>query len=360
LFSLLKETNTERNLWRRLVSCCIKKSLGGSMELCCPYCKKSSITKKGKRKEKQGSSQKYYCTLCRKTFVKRECKNKTYNVEVIREAITLYNQGFTFEETANALNKRFKTSTTKSSIQRWIKEYQSICTYAPLRTAIRKRYGKDIIVSKNFTYQGLAYNFKYHKGKLEILGEMFPSLISYIRRCEAGCPPFFNDIDNRCSQLRLEVTIEKTVSENLVCRRAALALCNFPTKKKRHSLIENFMLINDDTTVAVEIPVWLWDKNLKCSIAGHIDLIQVSQGYVYILDYKPDAAREKDEHVASQLYLYASGLSFRAAIPLSRIRCAWFDDKLYVEFEPTKAKVRHTKTNNPIASLQETNLENEK
>ena len=314
------------------------------MELCCPYCKRSFITKKGKRKEKQGSRQKYYCTLCRKTFVKRECKNKTYNAELIREAITLYNQGFTFEETANALNKRFKTSTTKSSIQRWIKEYQSICTYAPLRTAMRKRYGKDIIVSKNFTYQGLAYNFKYHKGKLEILGEMFPSLSSYIRRCEAGCPAFFNDIDNRCSTLRLEVTIEKNVSENLVCRRAALALCYFPTKKKRHSLIENFMLINDDTTVAVEIPVWLWEKNLKCSIAGHIDLIQVSQGCVYILDYKPDASREKDEQVASQLYLYASGLSFRAAIPLSRIRCAWFDDKSYVEFEPTKAKVHYTKT----------------
>jgi ATP-dependent exoDNAse (exonuclease V) beta subunit len=207
-----------------------------------------------------------------------------------------------------------------------------------------KRYGKDIIVSKNFTYRGLAYNFKYHKGKLEILGEEFHSLVSYIRRCEAGCPPFFNAIENRCSQLRLEVTIEKIVSENLVCRRAGLALCDFPTKKKRHSLIENFMLINDDATVAVEIPVWFWEKNLGLSIAGHIDIIQISQGYVYILDYKPDAAREKDDRVASQLYLYALGLSFRASIPLSRIRCAWFDDTSYFEFEPIKAQVRYTKT----------------
>jgi transposase-like protein len=314
------------------------------MELCCPYCKRSSVTKKGKRKEKQGANQKYYCKLCKKTFVQRECKNKTYSAEVIREALSLYNQGFTFEEAAKALNKRFKITTTKSSIQRWIKEYQDICTYAPLRTTLSKRYGKDIIVSKNFYYQGLAYNFKYHKGKLEVLGERFPSLVSYIRRCEAGCPPFFNAIENRCSQLQLEVTIEKTVSENLLCRRAALALCNFPTKKKRHSLIENFMLINDDATVAVEIPVWLWEKNLHLSIAGHIDLIQISHGYVYILDYKPDAAGEKDEHAASQLYLYASGLSFRTSIPLSRIRCAWFDDKEYFEFEPTKAEVHYIKT----------------
>jgi ATP-dependent exoDNAse (exonuclease V) beta subunit len=90
--------------------------------------------------------------------------------------------------------------------------------------------------------------------------------------------------------------------------------------------------------------VWLWEKNLRLSIAGHIDIIQISQGYVYILDYKPDAAREKDDRVASQLYLYALGLSFRAAIPLSRIRCAWFDDKEYFEFEPIKAQVRYTKT----------------
>jgi len=316
------------------------------MELCCPYCKRSAINKKGKRKEKQGTNQKYYCKLCRKTFVQRECKNKTYSAEVIRDAITFYNQGFTLEETTKALNKRFKRNITKSSIQRWIKEYSAICTYMPLRTPLMKRYGKDSVVSKTFDYRGLAYNFKYHKGKLEVLGREYPSLVSFIRRCEAGCPLFFNAIENRCSQLGLEVTIEKTVSvsENLVCRRAALALSNAETKKKRHSLVENFMLINDDITVAVEVPVWLWEKNLKCSIAGHIDLIQISNGQVYILDYKPEAAQENERHVASQLYLYASGLSFRTSIPLERIRCAWFDDSAYFEFEPTTAKVHYTKT----------------
>ncbi len=275
--------------------------------------------------------------------------------------MTFYNQGFTLEETTKVLNKRFKSTITKSSIQRWIQEYQGICTYASLRAGLMKRYGKDSVVSKTFDYRGLAYNFKYHKGKLEVLGREYPSLVSFIKRCEAGCPPFFNAIENRCSQLGLEVTIEKTVSvsENQMCRRAALAVSSAPTKKKRHSLVENFMLINDDATVAVEVPVWLWEKNLKLSIAGHIDLIQIAQGQVYILDYKPDAAQEKEEHVASQLYLYASGLSFRTSIPLSRIRCAWFDDREYFEFEPTKAKVHYTKNNNSVISPQKHDEQNQ-
>jgi len=70
----------------------------------------------------------------------------------------------------------------------------------------------------------------------------------------------------------------------------------------------------------------------------------VRNNLVYILDYKPAAAREKDETVASQLYLYASGLSFRISVPLDKFRCAWFDDKNYYEFEPKKAKVGYPKT----------------
>jgi len=46
------------------------------MELCCPYCKKSSITKKGKRKEKQGSSQKYYLYIVQKNVCKKRMQKQ--------------------------------------------------------------------------------------------------------------------------------------------------------------------------------------------------------------------------------------------------------------------------------------------
>ena len=206
------------------------------------------------------------------------------------------------------------------------------------------RYRKDIVVSKDCEYNGLAYNFRYHKGKLELFGEDFPSLVSYVKRFESGCPSFFDSIENRCSKLKIDVAIEKTTEENMVSKLTSFVLKACSTKRKRHSIVENFMLLNDDSTIACEVPVWMWEKNLDLSIAGHIDLLQMRNDLVYVLDYKPEAAREKDETVASQLYLYASGLSFRISIPLDKFRCAWFDDKNYYEFEPKKAKVRYPKT----------------
>ena len=105
------------------------------------------------------------------------------------------------------------------------------------------------------------------------------------------------------------------------------------------------MLINDSVTVAVEIPVYLtsndiayyrsrrfniaFDSNI---ITGHIDFLQIRNGYIHILDYKPEARKEKHAHV--QLTIYALALSRRANLPLKNFKCAWFDEKDYFEFFP--------------------------
>ena len=84
------------------------------------------------------------------------------------------------------------------------------------------------------------------------------------------------------------------------------------------------MLINDASTVAVEVPVYLTpedigyfrnrglDLNLPASvITGHIDFVQIRDGSVYILDYKPEARRQPSAPV--QLTIYAMALSRRAS-----------------------------------------------
>lgn len=121
---------------------------------------------------------------------------------------------------------------------------------------------------------------------------------------------------------------------------AELALKAAKANKERHSLVEKFMLVNDNVTVASEVPVWLWEKNLDLGIAGHIDLLQIRDGLVYVLDFKPEADKENGQKVASQLYFYASGLSFRTRIALDKFRCAWFDNSNYYEFNPKEARVR--------------------
>ncbi|MCX6665890.1 MAG: hypothetical protein NT038_07545 [Euryarchaeota archaeon] len=104
-----------------------------------------------------------------------------------------------------------------------------------------------------------------------------------------------------------------------------------------------FLLINDTATIACEVPVWYWEKNLDTGITGHIDLLQVRNNLVYILDYKPDATKEKK--APSQLYHYATALSFRTKIPLEHIRCTWFDEQAYYEYKPAEARITLKKIN---------------
>lgn len=63
-------------------------------------------------------------------------------------------------------------------------------------------------------------------------------------------------------------------------------------------------------------------------ITGHIDFIQYRFGWYYIVDYKPNAEKEKP---LGQLFLYACGLKYVTGIPFKKMRLAWFDEKVYYE-----------------------------
>lgn len=67
------------------------------------------------------------------------------------------------------------------------------------------------------------------------------------------------------------------------------------------------------------------------SITGHIDSLQVRNGAVHILDYKPGARADKP---IAQLMIYALALTRLAGLRLFDIKCAWFDEEEYCEFFP--------------------------
>jgi len=111
------------------------------------------------------------------------------------------------------------------------------------------------------------------------------------------------------------------------------------------------MLANDSVTVAIEVPIWLTATDIKAleaehgimiggagnSITGHIDFVQVRNGSVHILDYKPDARTNKP---VAQLTIYALALSRLTGIKLFDIKCAWFNENEYCEFFPRKLFTR--------------------
>ncbi len=313
----------------------------------CPNCGNQNVVKKGRRKTKFGFRQFYYCKDCEKGFVGSKLPHKTYGPKIIISAVSYYNLGNTLETSAKLTNRRFKVKVSKSSVSQWLKELKYICTYNKIRPEVAKNYDQAILISKTFKHNDLAYNFKYHKPKLEMFcrnNDFFPLAI-YIKNFEKGCPDFFDDIKNRCSQTKIKVNIKKESRYNNACRLAEFALKSCDVSSKRHSVVENFMLTNDSSTIACEVPVWLWEKNLDMGISGHVDILQIRSNKIYVLDFKPNALRENEQKVASQLFWYASGLSFRTSIPFKNFTCAWFNDKIYYKFNPADTKVRFLRSN---------------
>lgn len=72
----------------------------------------------------------------------------------------------------------------------------------------------------------------------------------------------------------------------------------------------------------------------KLNNAGHVDFLQIRNGLVHILDYKPNAKRERP---FQQLMLYALALSRLTGLRIYDFKCAWFDEHDYLECFPLYA-----------------------
>jgi transposase-like protein len=315
----------------------------------CPKCDNKNIVKKGKQKRKTGYKQLYLCKNCGKKFTDQSLKHKTHHPQVIYSAINFYNLGNTYEKTSKIINKQFKIKTGKTTIYSWIHEYKNLCPIHNLRKNFLKKNNskitqtpsnnENVLFTKRFEHENLDYEFMYHTYKLDVLArEQFPDLAEYITRFEKGCPDVFFEVGERCSNPTQKIDVKTRKENNLACKMTNFAVQAANENRERHKMVEKFMLINDKATIACEVPVWYWDKKLDNGVTGHIDLIQVRNNLVYVMDYKPNSS--KDKKAPGQLYQYALALSFRTKIPLSSMRCAWFDKKLYYEYNPDLANAQ--------------------
>lgn len=147
----------------------------------------------------------------------------------------------------------------------------------------------------------------------------------------------FTDSTLRCSTHRIPNPPEYKPyinNKNNATKMTQLALTLAKNRATRHEAVEEFFLRNDSKTVAIEVPVYLLQnevKDLKLSetLTGHIDMLQYRNNKIYIMDYKP----EKPQKAINQLHLYRIALSKRAKIPYSKIKLAAFNENSYVEFD---------------------------
>lgn len=343
-----------------------------SREIICPQCKGRDLAKAGRRKIKSRTVQIYRCRQCHNFFSDREMKHKTYHSRIILNAISAYDLGYTLDETSRQMARRFKIKIPVSTIHSWIKQYRHLCRYADLREAGRRRYQPtEILFAKEFEHQQ-CYKFQYHKAKLDLRLEQkgqqrlqpVKEYLEWVAGQRPNCPgtsrsrPFPHHIftekntesKQRASQVRMQRYIPlKVTRDNLAQELAEYGLKLARTNYQRHEEVQNFMLINDATTVAAEVPVYLTGDDIQyfkekgfcfgfgskhTPITGHIDLVQIRNNLIYILDYKPGARLEKP---FEQLVTYALALSSRTKLAVKDFKCAWFDDQNYFEFFPLHA-----------------------
>lgn len=306
------------------------------MEIRCKYCNSKNIVRRGLKSLKGEKKQIYSCKNCCKRFTFGASKKK-FNIKLILDSVCAYNQGCSLDEVCDLISRKYKACISRNSVSRWCKEYN--LGYVNIRSRIIKKYGFGLIIGKIFKHSNLLYNFKFHKGKLKEFGKFF-GLKEFIFKLNKGIDDKVFNSSTRCSKIKNNVSVNVRVSENNRLNKAlGNALKIVKNNKQRHGIVEDFLLNCDRDTVAVEVPVWYWDKNLGKGICGHIDILQVKNGNVWILDYKPNASSENVDKVVSQLYSYALGLSFRTRVSLRNIKCGWFDENKLFSFDADKVRI---------------------
>ena len=337
----------------------------------CPYCGSRVITRKGIRKKKLEVVQLWRCASCKRLFTPGPAalRNKTYPIRLVLQALTLYNLGYSLGETAKRLKSKAGRAVSPTTIATWIGAHKEQTTFRRLRAEAKTIYPPTQTIRSIKLYHRQVYAFAYHRSKLTLLRrnpqhQRFEALASFLENIPSTCPhELFRREDDpkaRASQAQPAFAdINRLIinrKENTATETAALVIPAVGSNKLRHETLQNFMLANDSSTVAVEIPIWLTEDEISAletrygielaaggaprSITGHIDFLQVRNDAVHILDYKPDARTNKP---IAQLAIYALGLTMRVpGLKLFDIKCAWFNEEEYNEFFPRTLFAKHS------------------
>jgi len=324
----------------------------------CPYCSGSHIVRKGLRKKKLETIQLWFCNDCRKVFTPQPVRNKTFPLPLILEGVSLYNLGYSAEAACRLLSERRGLSVSPSTVTSWVTEHQNLCAYSRLRQDGHKLFRPDQLIRSTRLYHQQIYEFSIHRGKLALLigtgpaqHARFAPVRDFLELMLRRCPHQLFTTATRASSAKKasrfnlnQVSI--TEKQNFATRIAHLVLPTSPSNKQRHETLQYFMLANDSVTIATEVPIYLLPEDiqhqqqrlgfqipltLKQPLTGHIDFLQIRNGAVYILDYKPDAEKN---HPIEQLTLYALALSRLTGLKLFDFKCAWFNQDYYYEFFP--------------------------
>ncbi len=299
---------------------------------------------------------------------------------MILKSLIYYNRFLTGEKIIENLKKEYGHDVSLATVLSWIKEYEDYQPFLRMRDFLAKKLNNKKAKLSDFIFQSRLfhqqiYDFGYHRAKLEnLLDEDYKNyklraIKEFLELAVAECPhQVFKESETRSSEFKDIFDLDElriVRKNNRACEMCRFVMQAVANNKLRHEKLQEFMLFCDSTTIAVEVPVLLdkedldhfknmlnfkvplelKDKNdpstdstgsLQTSseqavITGHIDFIQLRNGMIHIMDYKPSASKVKP---VEQLTIYALALSRLTSLRLYNFKCAWFDEDDYFEFYP--------------------------
>ncbi|OGJ16315.1 MAG: hypothetical protein A2632_01245 [Candidatus Pacebacteria bacterium RIFCSPHIGHO2_01_FULL_46_16] len=325
----------------------------------CPYCLSTSFQKRGFRQKKREQVQLYLCKDCRKTFTLQITKGKHYPLAIMLNAISLYNLGYSLEQVCQILQQRNDYRIQPTSVSRWLSETKELCRFERMRAYACKKYSpKDMVVHATLAHRQL-YRFRFHQAKCNLIisddfkHRRFRPVQEFLQMVPSECPHQYCQDNQRASEAPLAFSKKQMIvraKQNYATKLATFVLQSVTERRQRHEALQKFMIANDSVTVATEVPVYITKDDIEHLqtqlgfaiygepqaelpklITGHIDILQIRNGQIHILDYKPNAEKEQP---IEQLTLYALALSRLTGLRLFEFKCAWFDEEHYFEFFP--------------------------
>ena len=353
------------------------------LDILCPYCQSKNFVKRGVRENKHQTVQLFLCKNpeCGKTFTQSDVKGKKFPLNVIVAGITLYNQGYTLEQCCVALEQKYKIKPEVDTLASWYEEYKPLCRFERMRPYALKMYrAKDMIEEVTMAHRQL-YRFRYHRAKIRLMLEEFGNrnlsrMKDYLDAVTSETPHQYFQDGERMSEVKSKFSTADMIVKskfNFANKLAGFVLQAVTENKLRHEALQKFMLANDSVTVATEVPVYIRREDIEYLenvlkfkilgedalvlkgkklqklprlLTGHIDIVQIRNHCVHLLDYKPNAAKERP---IEQLTWYALALSRLTGLRLFEFTCAWFDEKDYFQFFPLHVvkKLRPSVSKNP-------------
>ena len=265
------------------------------LSLQCPYCSSTDFVKRGTRLKKGGKTQLYLCRACKRTFTPVWFKGRQHSWQVILDAMSYYNLGFSLEQVGKVMKEKFGVEIMSSTLSAWLAKYGQLCAYKRMRPFGMKMYSPYEIIETCTLAHRQLYRFRYHKAKTRLIMAddfkhyKFGPLKEFLDNVTAETPHQYFQEGERMSEAGTNRNKQKgkgdlpetsgnvgsgtlkfsktemivRAKHNYATALTKLVFQGVSDNKQRHEALQKFFIANDSVTVATEVPVYLRREDLE-------------------------------------------------------------------------------------------------